>query len=66
VWSAGGVYGATEHAVETLGGALRFEFGHFGVRVTHIEPGSVATGLRAASLAAAEAPPDYRELAEQL
>ena len=61
-----GVYGATKHAVEALSEALRFELGHFGVRVLLIEPGVIATGLNAASVADAVVPADYRDLADQL
>lgn len=38
-----GLYAATKHALEALGEAMWREVGHFGVRVSLIEPGYVAT-----------------------
>lgn len=39
-----GIYASTKWAIEALSDALRFEVGHFGVRVIVIEPGATATG----------------------
>jgi NAD(P)-dependent dehydrogenase (short-subunit alcohol dehydrogenase family) len=39
-----GMYSSTKWAIEGLSEALRFELGHFGVRVLLIEPGSINSG----------------------
>lgn len=39
----GGVYASTKFAIEGLSEALRFELGHFGVRVILVEPGATGT-----------------------
>jgi len=44
-----GVYGATKFAVEALSDALRMELAGFGIFVSLIEPGFVATDIGAAS-----------------
>lgn len=40
-----GVYSASKAALEMLSEALRFEAGHFGVQVTIVQPGTIATEL---------------------
>jgi NAD(P)-dependent dehydrogenase (short-subunit alcohol dehydrogenase family) len=40
-----GVYSASKAALEMLSEAIRFEAGHFGVQVTIIQPGTIATEL---------------------
>ena len=61
-----GVYCATKHAIESLSESLRFELGHFGVRVVVIEPGAISTGALDAPRMFFEAENPYGELAEQL
>ena len=39
-----GVYCSTKWAIEALSESLRFELGHFGVRVVVVEPGQIGTG----------------------
>ena len=62
-----GVYGATKFAVEALSDALRMELASFGIFVSLIEPGFVATDIGAASAEQAAAFPvsidGYEELA---
>jgi NAD(P)-dependent dehydrogenase (short-subunit alcohol dehydrogenase family) len=43
VFPLGGVYHATKYAVEALSDALRLELRQFGIRVSVIEPGYIAT-----------------------
>jgi NAD(P)-dependent dehydrogenase (short-subunit alcohol dehydrogenase family) len=40
-----GVYSASKAALEMLSEAIRFEAGHFGVQVTIIQPGTIATEM---------------------
>jgi NAD(P)-dependent dehydrogenase (short-subunit alcohol dehydrogenase family) len=40
-----GVYSASKAALEMLSEAVRFEAGHFGVQVTIIQPGTIATDM---------------------
>jgi NAD(P)-dependent dehydrogenase (short-subunit alcohol dehydrogenase family) len=40
-----GVYSASKAALEMLSEAIRFEAGHFGVQVTIVQPGTIATEL---------------------
>jgi NAD(P)-dependent dehydrogenase (short-subunit alcohol dehydrogenase family) len=48
-------YGASKHAIEAIGDALRMEMRPFGVEVSIIEPGAVATPIREKSGAEAQA-----------
>lgn len=57
----GGFYHGTKYAVEAISDALRFEVRPFGIAVSLVEPGGVATAFgdtAVASLAASEAPGD--------
>ncbi|MCA9620376.1 MAG: SDR family NAD(P)-dependent oxidoreductase, partial [Myxococcales bacterium] len=45
-----GVYTSTKHAVEALSDALRIELRPFGVRVSVIQPGAIATEFSATAL----------------
>lgn len=40
----GGAYCASKHALEGFSEVLRYEIGHFGIRVVLIEPGYIASG----------------------
>jgi NADP-dependent 3-hydroxy acid dehydrogenase YdfG len=62
----GGAYAASKWALEALAEAIAIEAGHFGVKVTLLEPGAVSSGgsERAATLLAEDDP--YLPLARQL
>jgi len=62
----GGAYAASKWALEALAEAMAIEAGHFGVKVTLLEPGAVSSGgsERAATLLADDDP--YLPLARQL
>jgi len=62
----GGAYAASKWALEALAEALAIEAGHFGIKVTLLEPGAVSSGgsERAATLLADDDP--YLPLARQL
>jgi NAD(P)-dependent dehydrogenase (short-subunit alcohol dehydrogenase family) len=62
----GGAYAASKWALEALAEAIAIEAGHFGVKVTLLEPGAVSSGgsERAATLLADDDP--YLPLARQL
>jgi len=62
----GGAYAASKWALEAFAEALAIEAGHFGVKVTLLEPGAVSSGgsERAATLLADDDP--YLPLARQL
>ncbi|GAB4200833.1 MAG: oxidoreductase [Sandaracinaceae bacterium] len=50
VFPLGGVYHATKFAVEALSDALRLELRQFGIRVSVIEPGYIATEFTATTM----------------
>jgi NADP-dependent 3-hydroxy acid dehydrogenase YdfG len=62
----GGAYAASKWALEALAEAIAIEAGHFGVKVTLLEPGAVSSGgsERAATLLGDDDP--YLPLARQL
>jgi NADP-dependent 3-hydroxy acid dehydrogenase YdfG len=62
----GGAYAASKWALEALAEAIAIEAGHFGVKVTLLEPGAVSSGgsERAATLLSDDDP--YLPLARQL
>ena len=62
----GGAYAASKWALEALAEAIAIEAGHFGVKVTLLEPGAVSSGgsERAATLLGGDDP--YLPLARQL
>ena len=62
----GGAYAASKWALEALAEAIAIEAGHFGVKVTMLEPGAVSSGgsERAATLLGDDDP--YLPLARQL
>ena len=62
----GGAYAASKWALEALAEAIAIEAGHFGVKVTLLEPGAVSSGgsERAAKLLGDDDP--YLPLARQL
>ena len=49
-----GPYAASKHAMEALSDALRIELRNWGIHVSLIEPGSIATPIWDKSLAAAD------------
>lgn len=61
-----GAYSASKWALEALAETLAIEAGHFGIKVTLLEPGAVSSGgiERAATLLAADDP--YLPLADQV
>jgi NAD(P)-dependent dehydrogenase (short-subunit alcohol dehydrogenase family) len=62
----GGAYAASKWALEAIAEAIAIEAGHFGVKVTLLEPGAVSSGgsERAATLLGDDDP--YLPLARQL
>jgi NAD(P)-dependent dehydrogenase (short-subunit alcohol dehydrogenase family) len=56
-------YCASKFALEALTESLRFEVGHFGIRCVLIEPGNIATGVKASQTH--KGPADYAGLWEQ-
>lgn len=62
----GGAYAASKWALEAIAEAIAIEAGHFGVKVTLLEPGAVSSGgsERAATLLGDQDP--YLPLARQL
>jgi NAD(P)-dependent dehydrogenase (short-subunit alcohol dehydrogenase family) len=58
-----GPYCASKHALEALSESLRFEVGHFGIRVVLLEPGYIAPGMKPVDRIAGD--DDYRALWEQ-
>lgn len=59
-----GTYAATKHAIEALSEALRIELRTFGVNITIVEPGAVATSLPANRLFADL--PEYHEFTKRV
>jgi len=58
----GGFYCASKYAIEGLSEALKYEVGHFGIRVVLIEPGYVETGFGDRSTRHGTEGPPYDEL----
>ena len=62
-----GPYGASKHALEAIADSLRLELQPFGIAVTIVEPGTIATPIWTKSAARADAlrerlPPDVEQL----
>jgi len=60
-----GIYASTKWALEGLSESLRFELGHFGVKVVLIEPGQIASGALDAPRRYFRAGDPYLPLARQ-
>ena len=60
-----GFYAATKHAVEAITESLHYELGHFGIGVTVVEPGGIATEFGANERHSGESEPPYDELRRQ-
>ena len=59
----GAAYGASKFALEALTESLHLEVRHFGIRCVLIEPGTIATGIKASQTH--KGPADYAGLWEQ-
>ena len=59
----GAAYGASKFALEALTESLHVEVRHFGIRSVLIEPGAIATGIKATQTH--QGPADYAGLWEQ-
>lgn len=61
----GALYSASKHAVEAITEGMKYEVGHFGIRLALIEPGVIATDFRGNIRHHGKHEPPYDELTAQ-
>ena len=61
----GAFYSASKHAVEAITEGMKYELGHFGIRLALIEPGVIATAFRGNVRHFGKEEPPYDELTRQ-